>query len=210
MEKAKNVIDFYVLCNSLKNVVRSGWKIWGVSKERVESVAEHVYGTQMLAIAMWSEFNYKLDLTKVLAMLAVHEMEEIKIGDLTFFEVTKQEKLDLGHSAIESILKILSKGDAIKKLIYEFDERKSPEARFAYFCDKLEADLQCKLYDEMKCVDLTDPSNEKARNIESVKKVLEEEKTWSGAWLKFSQKMYNYDENFLSVSEYAKDNKISF
>ena len=210
MEKAKNVIDFYVLCNSLKNVVRSGWKIWGVSKERVESVAEHVYGTQMLAIAMWSEFNYKLDLTKVLAMLAVHEMEEIKIGDLTFFEVTKQEKSDLGHSAIESILKILSKGDAIKNLIYEFDERKSPEARFAYFCDKLEADLQCKLYDEMKCVDLTDPSNEKARNMESVKKVLEEEKTWSGAWLKFGQKMYNYDENFLSVSEYAKDNKILF
>ena len=63
--KEKNVLQFYVLCNRLKNLIRSGWIDWNVQRDRIESVAEHIYGTQMLAIAMYSEFNYDLDLSKV-------------------------------------------------------------------------------------------------------------------------------------------------
>ena len=38
MEHAKNVIEYYVLCNKLKNVVRTGWKDWGVKRDR-ENIA---------------------------------------------------------------------------------------------------------------------------------------------------------------------------
>ena len=61
MEKGKNVIGFYVLCNKLKDVVRTGWKDWNVKRERIESVAEHVFGVQMLAIAMYSEYEYDVE-----------------------------------------------------------------------------------------------------------------------------------------------------
>ncbi len=54
MSKEENVIKYYVLCNQLKNVIRTGWKEWHVKKERLESVAEHIFGVQMLAIAMKS------------------------------------------------------------------------------------------------------------------------------------------------------------
>ena len=81
MSKAQNVIEFYMLCNKLKNIVRTGWLDWGVDRKRVESIAEHVYGTQMLAISMWSEFGYNIDIKKVLTMLAVHELEDTVIGD---------------------------------------------------------------------------------------------------------------------------------
>ena len=40
------------------------------------------------------------------------------------------------------------------ELILEFDEGVTDEAKFAFFCDKLECDLQSKLYDEENCVDL--------------------------------------------------------
>ena len=70
--KEKNVIDFYVQCNKLKDIVRTGWKDWNVKRERVESIAEHIYGVQMLAIAMWSEYKYDIDIMKVITMLAVH------------------------------------------------------------------------------------------------------------------------------------------
>jgi 5'-deoxynucleotidase YfbR-like HD superfamily hydrolase len=39
-------------------------------------------------------------------------------------------------------------GEDIEKLFLEFDEHKTKEGKFAYQCDKLECDLQCKLYDE--------------------------------------------------------------
>jgi putative hydrolase of HD superfamily len=74
MEKEKRVINYYVLCNKLKNVIRTGWKDWSVQRERLESVAEHVFGVQMLAIAMKSEYNYDVDILKVIMMIAIHEL----------------------------------------------------------------------------------------------------------------------------------------
>ena len=75
MDKAKNVLKYYVFCNTLKDVERTGWKDWKVNRERLESIAEHIYGVQMLAIAMKSEYNYDVNIEKVLKMLAVHETE---------------------------------------------------------------------------------------------------------------------------------------
>ena len=62
----ESVVKYYVLCNKLKNVIRTGWKDWNVTKERVESVAEHIFGVQMLAIAMHSQYKYNLDLNKII------------------------------------------------------------------------------------------------------------------------------------------------
>ena len=92
MSKEQNVINYYVLCNKLKNVIRTGWKDWNVQRDRIESVAEHIYGVQMLAIAMHSEFEYDIDIEKVIFMLAIHEIGETVIGDLTQFQISKQEK----------------------------------------------------------------------------------------------------------------------
>ena len=44
----------------------------------------------MLAISIYYQFGYKLDIMKVIYMLAVHELEEIEIGDLAFLK--QQEK----------------------------------------------------------------------------------------------------------------------
>ena len=104
MEKAEKVVRFYGLCNRLKDVVRSGWKVWHVERGRLESVAEHVYGTQMLAIAMWSEYGYGLDLAKVIMMLAVHELEEMVIGDVIPFEASAEEKKLRGREAVVELL----------------------------------------------------------------------------------------------------------
>lgn len=99
MSKEENVLRYYVLCNKLKDIVRTGWKDWEVKRERVESIAEHIYGTQMLALAMKSEYQYDIDIEKVILMLAVHELEEILIRDLTLFQITKEEKQKRGHIA---------------------------------------------------------------------------------------------------------------
>ncbi len=64
MCKEQNVLNYYVVCNKLKKVIRTGWKDWKVKRERSESVAEHIYGDQMLAIAMKSEYQYDIDMQK--------------------------------------------------------------------------------------------------------------------------------------------------
>ena len=207
MEKEKRVIDYYVLCNKLKDVVRTGWKHWNVQRERVESVAEHIFWVQMLAIAMKSEYKYDIDILKVIFMIAIHELWESIIWDLTQFEISKAEKEKMEHDAVHNILKGLIDGEEIEKIFLEFDENKTKESIFAYQCDKLECDLQCKLYDEEKCVDMDEQKN--ISKDEYAQKLLNESPSWSYAWIKFGQQKYNYDKNFMAISNYALEHKIS-
>ena len=209
MNKEQSVIEFYVLCNKLKNIVRTGWKDWGVNRERVESIAEHIYGVQMLAISMWSQYLYDIDIKKVLTMLAIHELEETIIGDLTQFQIDKNKKEEIGHNAIKKILSQLIQGSTLEELILEFDERKTPEAKFAYQCDKLECDIQCKLYDEENCVDLNNQENNTTAKNSTVKELLDSGMSWSEMWMTFGQKKYPYDENFMAVSNYVMKTPIT-
>ena len=208
MNKAEKVVKFYVLCSRLKNLIRTGWKDWNVKAERVESVAEHVYGVQMLALAMYSEYQYDIDIEKVLYMLAVHELEETIIGDLTFLQISSEDKAKIGHAAIEKILADLINGDEIKNIILEFDEHKTAESLFAYHCDKLECDLQCKLYDEAHLVDPYD-QKESAEHSEEVMSMLKNgTSTWSSLWLENGRSVFLDDKHFLEVLDYAKNNAI--
>lgn len=172
MEKAQNVIRYYVICNQLKNLIRTGWKNWHVNRERIESVAEHVYGVQMLALAMYSEYEYPIDIMKVLFMLAIHEVGEARIGDLTQFEISPEEK-------------------------------KQKEQ-----CDKLECDLQSKLYDEEGCVNLKEQEGNQTLENKKVQLLLEQGLSWSEMWLRFGQETYPYDEHFREVSNYAMNHSL--
>ena len=209
MLKEKNVINYYVLCNKLKNVIRTGWKDWSVQRERLESVAEHIFGVQMLALAMKSEYNYDVDILKVIMMIAIHELWETVIWDLTEFQISREEKERIEHEAVHKILSDLVDGEDIEKIFLEFDEHKTKEANFAYQCDKLECDLQCKLYDEEWCVDLTKQKSCNAAENKKVQQLLKENKTWSDMWLQYDSENIPYDENFLAMIKYAMNHKIN-
>lgn len=209
MSKEQNVINYYVICNRLKNVIRTGWKDWNVQRTRIESVAEHIFGVQMLALAMKSEYQYDVDIMKVIFMLAVHELGETIIGDLTQFQISKEEKEKLEHEAVHKILGNLLDGKQIEELFLEFDSHNTKEAMFAYQCDKLECDLQCKLYDEEGCVDLNKQDSNTTMKNPLVEKLLNNGATWSNMWINFGQQIYPYDDNFKAISNYAKNNDIS-
>lgn len=205
--KAQRVVEYYMLCNKLKEVIRTGWKSWNANRERLESVADHIFGTQMIAIAMYSEFEeYKnINISKVIMMLAIHELEEIDIGDKTPFQLSDAERNQIGHMAVNEILKDLIAGEEIKELILEFDERKTPEAKYAHSCDKSEWDWQSTIYDNEGCVDvrIRDDKDQKIMNHYLVKKLLDEGKSFSEICILYSQNNYNYDENFMAVSNYV-------
>ncbi len=207
-DKVKNTINFYTLCNKLKDTIRVGHKIWNINRERVESVADHIYGTQMLAIAIYHEFNYDLDLNKVLYMLAIHELEEIVIGDLAFFQISSKEKEIEGIKACEEILKDIIGKEEILSLINEFNKRETKEAKFAYHCDKLECDLQVKLYDQENCFDITNQPNNPIYDNPTIKELLNKEKKLSNAWIEFDRSKYVDDPVFIEIINYLNNNEI--
>ena len=98
----QNIIKFYMLANTLKNKLRTGWLEIGIEKKRVESVSEHIFGTLILAIAIDSEYKLDLDMLKVFKMLILHETEEILMPDYTLrSNITKEDKILLGKNALK-------------------------------------------------------------------------------------------------------------
>ena len=206
--KIKNIMSFYTLCSKLKDTIRKGPLTWNANRERIESVAEHIYGVQMLAISIYYQFGYKLDLNKVIYMLAIHELEEIEIGDLAFYETTKEDKLEKGKNATDLIIKDLIGKEEISKLLDEYNERKTDEAIFAYHCDKLECDVQMKLYDQEGCFDLNNQPNNPIIDLPSVRKVLDSESSISNAWIEFDRSKFEDDPIFIEIINWLKDNNI--
>ena len=208
-QKIRNILQFYLLANELKDKIRSGWKAWNIDRERVESVAEHIYGTCILAIAIDSEFNLNVDIYKVVMMLVLHEIEEIKIGDLTPFDkVTKEEKRKLGKQAVEEILHNLNKKVKYIDLIEEFERMQTKESVFAKMCDKLEADIQCKIYCEEKCIDIDKEENINLRNDQRVKVLLEKgEKTLADLFIENDRAIYT-EKAFEDIADYIKQNDL--
>ena len=209
-ERLKSTMRFYLLATQLKDKIRSGWNEthWNVNKERIESVAEHIYGTCILALSIDSEFETHLDIGKVIKILVLHELGEVVIGDITPFDnVTPEEKTRREHDAIQEVLGDLMKKEEYYALLLEFDERKTKEAIFAYHCDKLEADIQAKIYQDMGC---QNPLDQQENNVvfknKRVQQMLQKGATTAfDIWYEWDKSLYADDERFSALLDYIKE-----
>lgn len=126
----------------LKNLPRTGWVRSGVKEP--ESVAAHSWGMAVLALHFAPK---NLDLAKVLAMCVVHDLPEVRVGDLTpHDDVTN--KANLEHSAM---LQLAPKWIG---LFEEYEAGNTAEAKFVKQIDKLDMGLQAMIYQDQQKLDL--------------------------------------------------------
>lgn len=209
-KRLNDAMRFYLLATQLKYKIRSGWDEthWNVSKERLESITEHVYGTCILALSIDSEFETNLDINKVVKMLVIHEIGEVVIGDITPFEdITPEEKMKIEHKAIKEVLGDLIKKDEFYLLLLEFDDKKTKEAVFAHHCDKLEADIQAKVYQDMGCQhSLDEQENNVVFKSQRVQQMVKDgAKSAFDIWYEWDKSLYYDDEIFANILDYVKN-----
>lgn len=211
MEKINKVLDFYILTNTLKDKIRSGVELWHISKDRLESVAEHVYGVSMLAIAIDSEYDCDIDIKKAVLMLTIHELEECYIGDLTPFDnITREQKIQSGEQAVSQILDGLVKKEEYLSLTKEYNAKKTKEAIFASNCDKLEMLLQMKIYEESGYSDMYKKENANLLENTWVKELINNgSKTLSDLFFDYHIPSFEGNEVFENIANYAKNNQIT-
>lgn len=210
--KIESSMRFYLLATKLKELIRSGWDDthWNI-KGRRESVAEHVYGCLILAIAIDSNFNLKLNLDKVLKMLALHEIGEVIIGDITPHDgITKEEKREKEHKAMLEVLGNVIKKEELYTLLLEFDEQKTKEAKFAHLCDKIEADIQSKVYqDQGRHHSLEEQKNNVAFKNKKINGIMQKDAQDAFTiWYEMDKDIYQENELFKVILTYIKENNL--
>jgi putative hydrolases of HD superfamily len=141
------ILDFLRLSEALKRELRHSW----LSDGRRESVAEHSWQMALMAILAHPHLDQPADLGRTLEMIVVHDLVEALVGDVPYFDTGERKRLkkEREAAAIEEIRERLGPptGDRIRELFLEFEERSTPEARFAGALDNLEVQIQHNLAD---------------------------------------------------------------
>jgi putative hydrolases of HD superfamily len=110
---------------------------------RKESSAEHTWSCLVLA-EFFLEQHPKLNKSKVFELLLFHDFVEIEAGDTQLAPgIVREEKTLKEKNAAMSLSKKLPKEFGVKylKLFEEFEEQKTPEAKFAKAIDAFDAEL---------------------------------------------------------------------
>ena len=151
VDLSKEEKNFYKLVNKLKELPRTGWKMKNVAN--YEMVADHVYGTIMLAEIVNCELGLKLNMEKVCTILAMHELAETIVGDITPLDKQYSGKYYIEAKIYTAISKWFNSGDFVEAIWKEFEARSTPEGDFARTIDKLETVFMAKYYTENKLGD---------------------------------------------------------
>ncbi len=150
--RAISTIRFMDEALRLKYIPRSGWWYYGI--KHGESVAEHVSTTTILSLILAEYLKLsgeKVDVEKVLKIAILHELGELKLGDIHL----EARKL-LGGSIVDEAEKIAFRNvssllgrisENFMEIYEEFNEGKTKEALIVRIADKLELLMQARMYE---------------------------------------------------------------
>lgn len=108
---------------------------------RKENDAEHAWHMAIMTVLLSEYANEKIDVLKTVMMLLIHDLVEIDAGDTyAYDEAGKATQRERELAAAERIYAILpeDQGKKLRSLWDEFEEQKTPEARFARVMDNIQ------------------------------------------------------------------------
>lgn len=132
---------FVAEIDKIKHIVRKT-KLFDGS--RFENDAEHSWHICLMALSFLPNAAEAVDVERVLKMLLVHDIVEIDAGDVFLYAPERAAAHAKELAAAERIFGLLppEQGGALKALWLEFEERATPDARYAAAMDRMEPLLQ--------------------------------------------------------------------
>lgn len=148
-ESLEKIADFLFETGMLAKTPRSGFFFLGSGEQ---SVAEHLNRAAYIGYSL-AQLAGDADVGKVVQMCMFHDISEARISDLNYVHQKYTERLE--EKAHDDLVASLPFGGEVKKLIDEYEERKTKEAKITKDADNLEFLLSLK--------EQVDIGNERAR-----------------------------------------------
>lgn len=137
-DRLRKQLDFALEIDKEKNILRQTHLS---GHGRRENDAEHAWHMAVMSYLLKEYSNEKVDVSKVMLMCLIHDIVEIDAGDTyAYDEEAKKSQREREEAAKERIFSLLPDDQKaeLTALFEEFEEQKSPEARFAKAMDNLQ------------------------------------------------------------------------
>ncbi|MBV8102708.1 MAG: HD domain-containing protein [Verrucomicrobia bacterium] len=136
-ERLRRQLEFILEIDRLKSVLRRSYLI---EIDRHENSAEHSWHLAVAAMVLAEHAKERIDVSKVIRLVLVHDLVEIDAGDTFIYD----DAANLGKAAREQeaanrLFGVLPEDQAqtFMALWREFEDRQTPEAKFAFALDRL-------------------------------------------------------------------------
>ncbi len=136
-ERLEKQFDFCREIDREKFIVRQNYLTDG---SRRENDAEHAWHMAIMTLILSEYANEKIDVLRTISMLLIHDLVEIDAGDtFAYDEEAKKTQRQREMAAADRIFKLLPEDQALhfRQLWDEFEEHKTPEAKFARAMDNI-------------------------------------------------------------------------
>lgn len=143
VQRLQQQIEFMLEIDKLKHILR---RTILTDRSREENSAEHSWHIAM-AVFLFSEYaqDQNIDWYRVIRMLLVHDLVEIDAGDTYCYDHQgRKDQAQREQKAAERIFKILplDQSRSFRELWDEFENRETPESKYANALDRLQPFLQ--------------------------------------------------------------------
>ena len=138
LNKLNKQFDF---CREIDKEKFIGRQTYLTDAVRKENDAEHAWHMAVMTLILSEYSNEPIDILKTLSMILIHDVVEIDAGDTyAYDEKAKETQAERELKAADRIFGMLPKEQAekFKNLWLEFEERKTPEAKFARAMDNIQ------------------------------------------------------------------------
>jgi putative hydrolase of HD superfamily len=135
--------------NQLKRTPRTGWVQRGVPN--AENVAAHSFGVVFVALVLAQTIEEPLDLGRLLAIAALHDLPEALTTDIptpAWRYLPPDIKTEVERGAMQEMLAEVAFAPALLDLWEELHAASTPEAKLVHDADKLEMFLQAMVYEK--------------------------------------------------------------
>ena len=142
MDKLASQLAFLLELDKLKAILR---RTRPVGFSRYENSAEHSWHVALMAMLLAEHAEPAVDVGRVVKMLLLHDIVEIDADDTFLYdEAAALAKAGKEMAAAERLFGMLpaEQGAEFMALWREYEDRLTPEGRFAYACDRLLPMLQ--------------------------------------------------------------------
>ena len=137
-ERLQKQLDFILEIDKEKNIFRQTHLS---GHGRNENDAEHAWHMAIMAYLLQEYSNEKIDVARVMLMCLIHDVVEIDAGDTYAYDAeglkTQKVREEAAKERLYSMLPEDQKADLVT-IFDEFEERKTPEAKFARALDNLQ------------------------------------------------------------------------
>ncbi len=179
----RSLIDLLLELETLDRVPRSGYLLRGVAAP--ESVAEHAFHLATLVWLLAAE-QPGLDRARVVEMALLHDLAELRIGDLPLTAADYFEPGAKHEAERRAAADLLAPADpAAGERYVEYDAGETLEARFVKACDRLQLLLKAAVYERQGHVALaefwSEPANFPGDEFPVVARLFEELRARRGA-----------------------------